>query len=253
MPILVLIAAIGFALSPLLAPGFGGFDSGQFPFPQIEPPVQPAGYAFAIWGLIYLWLIAGAGYGMWRRRNDMDWAAMRLPLLISLAVGVTWLPVAQASAVWATILIWVMWAFAVWAVLRTPTGGRHRRMAGPRARRAIHRMADSSILRIAGPDGGGFRRNEPNSRRNSRTANCARARSADRAAKAGCDGLSRRCDLGVDWRLRAKLAGRHDVRPHPRRDRRRRSCGAGGEKRASGLTRRGGDLICSLTETRGHA
>jgi hypothetical protein len=123
MPILVLIATIGFALSPLLAPGFGGFDSGQFPFPQIEPPVQPAGYAFAIWGLIYLWLIAGAGYGVWRRRNDMDWAAMRLPLLISLAVGVTWLPVAQASAVWATILIWVMWAFAVWAVLRTPTGG----------------------------------------------------------------------------------------------------------------------------------
>lgn len=123
MPILVLLAAIGFALSPFLAPGFGGFDANQFPIPQIEPPVQPAGYAFAIWGLIYGWLIAGAAYGLWRRRDDVDWAAMRVPLFISLAVGITWLPVAQASAVWATILIWIMWGFAVWAVLRTPAGG----------------------------------------------------------------------------------------------------------------------------------
>ncbi len=123
MPILVLLAAIGFALSPLLAPGFGGFDANQFPIPQIDPPVQPAGYAFAIWGLIYGWLIVGAAYGLWRRRDDVDWAAMRVPLFISLAVGITWLPVAQASAVWATILIWIMWGFAVWAVLRTPAGG----------------------------------------------------------------------------------------------------------------------------------
>lgn len=123
MPILVLIAAIGFALSPLLAPGFGGFDADQFPIPQVDPPVQPAGYAFAIWGLIYAWLILGAGYGLWRRKADVDWAAMRLPLLITLAVGATWLPIAQASAVWATVLIWIMWGFAIWALLRAPVGG----------------------------------------------------------------------------------------------------------------------------------
>ncbi|WP_324753973.1 hypothetical protein [Roseovarius sp. Pro17] len=123
MPILVLIAAIAFALSPLLAPGFGGFDANQFPIPQVEPPVQPAGYAFAIWGLIYLWLIVGAAYGLWKRRDDAGWAAMRVPLFISLAVGFVWLPVAQASAVWATILIWVMWAFAMVATLRTPRAG----------------------------------------------------------------------------------------------------------------------------------
>lgn len=123
LAILVLIAAIGFALSPLLAPDFGGFDADQFPIPQINPPVQPAGYAFAIWGLIYGWLIVGAAYGVWQRRDDVDWAAMRLPLLISLAVGVTWLPIAQTSAIWATVLIWVMWAFAIWAVLRAPAQG----------------------------------------------------------------------------------------------------------------------------------
>ncbi|PVA10989.1 hypothetical protein DC366_04180 [Pelagivirga sediminicola] len=123
MPILVLIAAIAFALSPLLAPGFGGFDANQFPIPQIEPPVQPAGYAFSIWGLIYLWLILGAAYGLWKRRDDANWAAMRLPQVLTLAVGAVWLPVAQSSAVWATVLIWIMWGFAIWALVRAPRGG----------------------------------------------------------------------------------------------------------------------------------
>ena len=51
--ILVALAALAFAASPLLVPGFGGFDPNRFPVPQENPPVQPAGYAFAIWGLIY--------------------------------------------------------------------------------------------------------------------------------------------------------------------------------------------------------
>ena len=34
-----------------LVPGFGGFDANQFPVPQVNPSVQPAGYAFSIWGL----------------------------------------------------------------------------------------------------------------------------------------------------------------------------------------------------------
>ncbi len=123
MPVLVLLAALAFALSPLLAPGFGGFDANQFPIPQVDPPVQPAGYAFGIWGLIYLWLIIGAAYGAWKKSTDTRWAPMRLPLILSLVVGATWLPIAQTSAVWATILIWVMLAFAAFAILRAPQGG----------------------------------------------------------------------------------------------------------------------------------
>ena len=61
--ILCLLLSIAFAASPLLTPGFGGFDADQFPIPQDNPPVQPAGYAFAIWGLIYAWLILGLGWG----------------------------------------------------------------------------------------------------------------------------------------------------------------------------------------------
>ncbi len=122
MAVLVLLAALAFALSPLLAPGFGGFDAGQFPIPQENPPVQPAGYAFSIWGLIYLWLIVGAAYGLWKRRTDAGWDRMRLPLVITLAIGAIWLPVAQNSAIWATVLIWIMWGFAIWALLRAPQG-----------------------------------------------------------------------------------------------------------------------------------
>ncbi|MFL4471658.1 hypothetical protein ACERZ8_17910 [Tateyamaria armeniaca] len=120
MPALVLLFALAFAASPLWVPGFGGFDADQFPVPQVDPPVQPKGYAFAIWGVIYLWLIVGAGFGAWKRWSDPDWAAMRLPLILSLAVGSAWLPVAVRSPVWATVLIWVMLLTALWALWRAP-------------------------------------------------------------------------------------------------------------------------------------
>lgn len=122
MPFLVLILAIAFAISPIWVPDFGGFDADQFPVPQINPPVQPAGYAFAIWGLIYLWLVVGCGFGAWKRRDDPAWAAMRLPLALSLAVGAVWLPVAVLSPIWATILIWVMLVSALWALWQSPRG-----------------------------------------------------------------------------------------------------------------------------------
>lgn len=120
MPVLVLLLALAFAASPLWVPGFGGFDADQFPVPQVDPPVQPKGYAFAIWGVIYLWLIVGAGFGVWKRRSDPAWAPMRAPLACSLAVGAIWLPVAVRSPVWATVLIWAMLMPALLALWRAP-------------------------------------------------------------------------------------------------------------------------------------
>jgi len=120
MPLIVVLLALAFAASPLWVPGFGGFDADQFPVPQIDPPVQPEGYAFAIWGVIYAWLIVGAGFGAWKRWNDPAWAAMRPALALSLAVGAVWLPVALRSPVWATVLIWVMLLTALWALWRSP-------------------------------------------------------------------------------------------------------------------------------------
>ena len=116
--LLTLLAALAFALSPLLSSGFNGFAPDQFPVPQDNPPVQPAGYAFAIWGLIYLWLIAGAVYGVWDRATDPDWEPMRPALTVSLLIGAGWIPVAQLSPIWATVLIWAMLVTAVIALLR---------------------------------------------------------------------------------------------------------------------------------------
>jgi hypothetical protein len=115
---LVFVLAVGFALSPVFSDGFAGFRPDQFPVPQINPPVQPAGYAFALWGLIYLWLILGAGFGLIWRADASDWQRVRLPLMISLGVGIFWIPVAQVNVLWATVMIWAMLAGALWALLR---------------------------------------------------------------------------------------------------------------------------------------
>ncbi|WP_085827531.1 hypothetical protein [Roseovarius gaetbuli] len=116
--ILVFVLAIGFALSPFATGGFAGFRPDQFPVPQINAPVQPAGYAFALWGLIYLWLIFGAGFGAILRVAASDWRRVRLPLMVSLGIGIFWIPVAQVNVLWATVMIWAMLAGAIWALLR---------------------------------------------------------------------------------------------------------------------------------------
>ncbi|WP_298842661.1 hypothetical protein [uncultured Roseobacter sp.] len=118
--LLSFVLCITFAGSAFWVPDFGGFDADQFPVPQNDPPVQPAGYAFAIWGVIYLWLLAGMGFGLMRRSGDADWHAMRVPLCVSLAIGSVWLPVAVQSPVWASILIWAMLLPALAALFRAP-------------------------------------------------------------------------------------------------------------------------------------
>ena len=120
LALITLILTATFVLSPLVTNPFSGFRADQLPVPQIEPPVQPAGYAFAIWGLIYGWLAASAIYGVWKRRDDPAWNAVRAPLIVSLAVGTPWLAIANASAIWATITIFIMAAAAIAALLRSP-------------------------------------------------------------------------------------------------------------------------------------
>ncbi len=99
---------------------FTGFESNQLPIPQVDPPIQPAGYAFAIWGLIYGWLIVSAVYGLWKRPDNAAWNQMRAPLIISLALGTPWLWVAAQSAIAATALIFAMAVPAIIALLRAP-------------------------------------------------------------------------------------------------------------------------------------
>ncbi|MFK7841336.1 MAG: hypothetical protein AB8B54_03640 [Sphingorhabdus sp.] len=117
--IFILIATIIFAIVPFLSPDFGGFDPERFPIPQRNAAIQPAGWAFSIWALIYLWLIAHAVFGVFKYREDAEWDRGRVALFISLSVGATWLPVALLSPIWATVLIWIMLGAALMAAYQS--------------------------------------------------------------------------------------------------------------------------------------
>lgn len=115
-----LILTVAFAASPLVTPPFTGFEDGQLLVPQPDPLIQPAGWAFSIWGVIYLWLIVSAVVGLWRRAADPGWDRARAPLMVSLAIGAPWLWVATVSPIAASVMIFGMLVFAVIALLRAP-------------------------------------------------------------------------------------------------------------------------------------
>ncbi len=124
LPWLTLAATAAFVLSPLVTDPFSGFAPDRFPVPQVNPPVQPAGYAFAIWSVIYFWLSISALYGVWARRGDTAWLRMQAPLILSLGPGALWLWVAGLNPIAATVLIFWMLAFAALALLRAPAQDR---------------------------------------------------------------------------------------------------------------------------------
>jgi len=120
LALLTLLVTFTFGISPAITEPFAGFRPDQLPIPQIDPPIQPAGYAFSIWGLIYGWLIVSAVYGFWKRETTEHWNPARPALIVSLAIGTFWLAVANASAIWATVLSILMAATAIAALIRSP-------------------------------------------------------------------------------------------------------------------------------------
>lgn len=123
--VLVLLTSIAFAISPVFTAPFTGFDPAFFTTTLERPPVQPAGYAFSIWGLIYIWLIAAAVFGWLKRREDAGWDATRLPLLVSTGIGATWIAVANTSPIAATLLIFAMLITALMALFRAPISDKY--------------------------------------------------------------------------------------------------------------------------------
>jgi hypothetical protein len=120
--LLLFVVTLAFGVAPFVTPPFTGFDPGQFPVRIDRPSIQPAGYAFAIWSVIYTWLFLHAIAGLWKFRENPAWDAVRAPLILSIAVGAVWLSIATASPIWATITIWIMAASALTAFLRADTG-----------------------------------------------------------------------------------------------------------------------------------
>ncbi|AZL60559.1 hypothetical protein EI545_18040 [Tabrizicola piscis] len=131
--LILLIATIAFGIAPFITPPFTGYDPGMFPVPIERPSIQPAGYAFSIWSVIYLWLIAHAVYGLWKRAENPAWDAVRLPLTVAVGVGAVWLWIAGVSAIWGTVTIWIMAAGAILAFLRADPGVDRWMLSGPTA------------------------------------------------------------------------------------------------------------------------
>jgi hypothetical protein len=116
--LILLVATLAFGVAPFVTPPFTGYDPAMFPVHIVRPAIQPAGYAFAIWSVIYLWLIAHAVLGLWKRSDIPAWDSVRLPLTVAVAVGAVWLWIAGQSAVWGTLTIWLMAGAAILAFLR---------------------------------------------------------------------------------------------------------------------------------------
>ncbi|MFZ9200250.1 MAG: hypothetical protein ACO22Z_12995 [Paracoccaceae bacterium] len=114
----LLLAILAMVAAPALTPAFTGYDPGTFPVRIDRPAIQPAGYAFSIWGLIYLWLLAHAAFGLLKRRNDPAFLRPALPLLVSGLLGSVWLAIASSAPVLATLVILVMGGLAMLSYLR---------------------------------------------------------------------------------------------------------------------------------------
>lgn len=124
LPYLTALFTATFVLAPLVTAPFTGYEADQIPVYMDQPPIQPAGYAFSIWGLIYSWLVLSAVYGLIKRRYDGAWQITRGPLALSLALGTLWLAIANATVIWATVIIVIMAGLAILALLRSPSKDR---------------------------------------------------------------------------------------------------------------------------------
>lgn len=128
---LLLLATLAFGAAPFLTEPFRGFPPDAFPVVIARPSIQPAGYAFSIWSIIYLWLFVHAVFGLWKRRDDPDWVVTGWPMTASLAVGSLWLFIAPQAPLVATLAIIVMAGLALVAFLRADTFADRWTLAAP--------------------------------------------------------------------------------------------------------------------------
>jgi hypothetical protein len=113
----LLAATIAFVIAPAVTPPFTGYDPGMFPVRIERAAIQPAGYAFSIWGVIYLWLIAHASFGLFKRFGARHFVTPALPLLGAAVLGAAWLAIAGSYPLLATLTIILMAALAIRAYL----------------------------------------------------------------------------------------------------------------------------------------
>jgi hypothetical protein len=121
MRLFVLLAALAMPLIAWLSNrGTFGPDNGTVSdrYPTL---LVAAGYAFAIWGLIFVLDVA---WGLWqatlRRRKDRALDGVRRPAATGFALTASWMVVFPMELFWlALAIIWVAWACVTQAWLRS--------------------------------------------------------------------------------------------------------------------------------------
>ncbi len=113
------IVSIIFALWALSS--FGGFDPSLYNIPQDQPYITPAPYTFAIWGVIYFWLLIATAIGWWEYRQDTDFDAMRLYLIISMWVWAFWAPSTDIHPWLSLVIIVIMGITACISLIKAPS------------------------------------------------------------------------------------------------------------------------------------
>jgi hypothetical protein len=116
--LILLAATVAFGVAPFVTEPFRGYSANLFPVAIQRPAIQPAGFSFSIWALIYLGLIVHAVFGLMRRSDDPDWDRVRLMLAGSVGIGAFWLAIAAVFPITATNGIYVMLLLALAAFLR---------------------------------------------------------------------------------------------------------------------------------------
>ncbi len=121
-PTLVALAALQ-AASPLLFQ-LAGSDFLTADRPG-EPAIVPAGYAFAIWGLVE---VLSIGYAVWafttRRRSTLLKEQLAAPLAVVFAGFSLWLAAVVVEPRWTPVVIFVMMVVALLRALQVAIGAR---------------------------------------------------------------------------------------------------------------------------------
>lgn len=130
---LLLLVTLAFGAAPFITPPFRGYDPALFPVQIARPSIQPAGYAFGIWSVIYLWLFVHAITSLWKRAENPAWDRTRLPLVLAIALGSAWLSIAPVAPIAATATILIMAAAAIAAFLRADPDTDRWLLSGPTA------------------------------------------------------------------------------------------------------------------------
>jgi len=116
------IAIFVAAILQVAAAGYLGVGSFETSVREFTVYIQPAGWAFSLWGLIYLLSFVYATYQLIPRNDNPVLQTTRVPALIAFLSSIAWLFFAGMTGVWVWLTIPILFAMAI-ALTRVVTAG----------------------------------------------------------------------------------------------------------------------------------